>query len=356
MWKPLSRLSRVIPLWLCAAALLPMSNAVSAAAPEKALRVVGAGASFPAPLYHRWFRDYFKTHPGVQFDYQSIGSGGGIEKFRMGLLDFAGSDLPLAKEELAEIEGGAIQFPMTGGAVVLTYNLPGIDTLKLSRNTVAGIFLGKIKRWNDAAIVADNPGTTLPDTLITVVVRADASGTTYVTTRHLAAISKEFDQQVGKSMSPNWPKILKKRGALIKGHGNGGVAALTQAVPGAIGYVQYSYAHLTGMAMATLQNQAGEFVAPNSESFLAAVASFRSKLDPKADDISDPIAADAYPILALSWLLMRKEYKDPRKVEALQNILRYCLTEGQKVSAKLGYIPFRTDSAEKIFDRVEAMK
>lgn len=360
MWTPLSRLSRGLLLGLCAAALLP--TATTATDADKALRVVGAGASFPAPLYHSWFRSYFKKNPAVQFDYQSTGSGGGIENFKGGRLDFAGTDIPLPAEELAAIEGGAIQFPMTAGAIVLAYHLDGVSDLKLSRKAASGIFLGTITHWDDPEIAAHNPGVTLPHDYITVVARADASGTSYFTSRHLAAISPEFAEQVGKSMSPNWPKALKKRGGLIKGHGNGGVAAMVHAIPNSIGYMQYSYAHLTKMPMATLENHAGEYVAPNSESFNAAVAAFKAKLDPMADRRTDPDPHDAYPILELSWWLVRSKYTDPKTGEllqtgqALKDVIAFCLSDGQEASAKLGYIPFGEKGVNKILDKVSTIE
>mgnify|MGYP001827988438 FL=1 len=209
-----------------------------------------------------------------------------------------------------------------------------------------------MERWNDPGILATNEGKELPDTPITVVARADSSGTTFVTTRHLSAISKEFAETIGATMTPVWPEVLKERGALIRGQGNGGVAAYIKAVPGSIGYVQYAYAHLTNMQMASLQNQSGEFVAPDSDSFRAAVESFQAELD--LTDVPDPRGAGSYPILALSWLLARENYS-PEKARAARDVIRYCLTEGQKVAGLLGYIPLTEQAVQLILQQVDAI-
>lgn len=336
-----------------AMALILLSLSCSLAAAE-IVRLTGAGASFPAPLYQRWFRDYFLAHPDVHVDYQAIGSGGGIANFIEGRLDFAGSDLRVTDADAEKVKGGIVQLPMAAGAVVMAYNLPGIDGLKLSREAVAGIFLGSVARWNDPIIRAHNEGIELPDMPITVVARADSSGTTYVTTRHLSAISEAFADRVGVTMTPVWPQVLKERGALIRGQGNGGVAAYVKAVPGSIGYVQYAYAYLTNMQIASLQNQSGQFVSANSESFRAAVASFRADLD--LTHVADPRGSAAYPILTISWLIARKDYEDDKKAEVLRDVLRYGLTEGQRVADLLGYIPLTEEAVELIVQRVRQIE
>lgn len=342
-------LAHGLPSLLITVAALVLSSPLLAA---DVVNLTGAGASFPAPLYQRWFRDYYRMHPNVRMDYQAIGSGGGIANFIAGTIDFAGSDLPMSSEDAARVAGGIVQLPMTAGAIVLAYNLPGIDDLKLSREAVAGIFLGKVERWDDPIIRAANDGIELPDKPVTVVTRADASGTTFVVTRHLNAISEEFAKTVGITMTPLWPKPLKERGALIRGRGNAGLAAYIKSVPGAIGYLQYSYAHLTNMAMASVQNQAGSFVPPNSETFHAAVESFRSDLDltrvavdlsRTADPldlthVANPRGPGSYPVLTLSWLVARRSYEE-EKERAMVDVLRYCLTDGQNVTDALGYIP-----------------
>jgi phosphate transport system substrate-binding protein len=351
--SPTMLFSRLHPSLKLPVSALLLASLCSPIFASDVVKLTGAGASFPSPLYQRWFRDYYLANKNVRVDYQAIGSGGGIANFLGNRLDFAGSDLPLTDEGAAKVEGGFIQVPMTAGAVVMTYNLPGIDGLKLSREAVTGVFLGQVKQWTDPLILAANEGVDLPDLPITLVARADSSGTTFVTTRHLSAIDKKFAKTIGGTMTPVWPKILKERGALIRGQGNGGVAAYVQAVPGAIGYVQYSYAHVTNMQMASLQNQAGEFVAPTSESFKSAVESFRAELDPL--QAADPTSPEAYPILTLSWLLLRKDYDDD-KAEALKKVLRYCLTTGQELAATLGYIPLNKQATDLILERVETIE
>jgi phosphate transport system substrate-binding protein len=336
--------ARTLLLFACASSPLLAGDVV---------KLTGAGASFPSPLYQRWFRDFYLSNKNVRVDYQAIGSGGGIANFVGNRLDFAGSDLPLTDDAAAKVEGGFIQIPMTAGAVVMTYNLPGVDGLKLSREAVAGIFLGQVRKWSDPLIQATNKDVELPDLPVTLVARADSSGTTFVTTRHLSAIDQKFAKTIGGTMTPVWPEILKERGALIRGQGNGGVAAYVQAVRGSIGYVQYSYAHVTSMQMASLQNQAGEFVAPNSESFEAAVESFKAELDPLHS--ADPTNPAAYPILTLSWLLLREDYDDD-KAESLKQVLRYCLTDGQEVASTLGYIPLNKEATDLILERIEAIQ
>jgi phosphate transport system substrate-binding protein len=316
------------------------------------IRLTGAGASFPAPLYQRWFRDYFLAHPDIQVDYQAIGSWAGITNFTNRRIDFAGSDLPMSLQEIEKIEGGVVQIPMTAGAVVLGYNIPGIGGLRLSREVLAGIFLGQLARWNDPLIAAVNPGLKLPNLPITVVARLEASGTSYVMSRHLAAISKPFADSVGVSMSPSWPAALKKRGALIKGSGNGGVAAMVQAIPGAIGYMQFSYAYVTSLPIAIVENQEGAYVAPNSKSFQAAVEALRAKIDRNL--VRDPPGAGSYPILTLSWLIAHRSYENKEKHEALKEVIRYCLTEGQKISDALGYIPLPNAAVERIMKELES--
>lgn len=343
-------LFRALSLALTTLVVIALAPPVLAA---DTIKLVGAGASFPAPIYLRWFRDYYLAHPNVQIDYQAIGSGGGIANLINGTIDFAGSDLPMTAEDAAKIPGGVVQIPLTAGAIVIAYNLPGVDGLNLSREAIAGIFLGRIARWNDPLIVAANPGATLPDLPVFVVARGDASGTSFVTARHLDAISEEFENTVGVEMNPDWPKVLKERGALIRGLGNGGVAAYIQAIPGAIGYLQYSYAQLTNMQMAHLQNHKGEYVAPKGASFRAAVESFRAEID--LSEVADPKGDGSYPILSLSWLVVRKDQPDD-KVEVMKDVIRYALTDGQKVADLLGYIPLTEDAVKLIREKVETIQ
>ncbi|MCP5197117.1 MAG: phosphate ABC transporter substrate-binding protein PstS [Gammaproteobacteria bacterium] len=315
------------------------------------IRVNGAGASFPAPLYQRWFRDYYLAHPEVMVDYQAIGSGAGMTNLLKKRLDFAGSDLAMSEQEMVETDVPVVQIPMTAGAVVLIYHLEGIDRLRLSREAVAGIFLGTVTHWNDPLIAAANPGVMLPKNPIALVTRADSSGTTFVMTRHLSAISQNFSEQVGVTMTPQWPDALKKRGALLRANGNGGVTALVRAIPGSVGYTQYAYAYHSDISMAMLQNKDGQFVAPNDESFKAAVQSFREEMNPK--NLPDPQGAGSYPILTLSWLVVRKDIDDEVTRKALREVIEYGLTEGQTISAKLGYIPLNKEAIKLILEHAQ---
>jgi phosphate transport system substrate-binding protein len=330
-----SRLSRGLPALLLTLLLAGIAAPVAAA---PTIRLVGDGATFPAPLYLRWFRDYYNANKTVQPDYQGTSSAGGIRDLIIGNTDFAGADLRMSEEDVAKVGGGVVQLPMTAGAIVFVYNLAGVDDLKLSREALIGIFSGDIEHWTDPRIAAANPGIELPDKPVTLVARVGASGTTYNLTRHLSAISPALAEQVGVTMSPVWPDAISSRGALVKGSGNDGVAALVDALPGSIGYVQYAYGHLTRMKMAALENKVGEIVAPTVQGFTAAVDAVRTEATEAA--LSDPDAPGAYPLIAVSWLLLPKQYEDAEKRAALIDVLRYALGPGQKDVERLGYIPY----------------
>ena len=309
------------------------------AAPSEEARLEGAGASFPAPLYQKWFKSYSTSHNGVQINYQSIGSGGGIKSIIDKTVDFAASDAAMTPEEMAKVDVGVQLLPMTGGCVVLTYNLKGVPSLKLSRQAYAGIFLGKVKKWNDPLIAKDNAGVALPDQPVSVVVRADGSGTTFVFTKHLSAISAEFAKNPGTNTLPNWPTGTRSKG-------NDGVTASVMMTPGAVGYIEYLYGKSQNLPMALLENMAGNFVAPSVASGAAALASARFPENLIAW-VPDPDAKDAYPIATYTWLICYKQYNDKRKFQLLQDLLTYCVTDGQKESEAVGYIPLPQDVAEK---------
>jgi len=291
----------------------------------------GTGATFPAPLYQRWFTEYNKLHPEVQINYQALGSGAGVKQFQEGLVNFGASDAAMTDEEIAAVKDGVVLLPMTAGSVVLAYNLPGgPPELKLSREAYVGIFLGTISKWNDPKIASANPGVTLPDTKITPVTRSDGSGTTFVFTQHLSAISNEWKSGPGTGKSVNFP-------AGVGGKGNPGVTALIKQTPGAIGYVEYGYAKQTNMPMAVLENRSGQYVKADRESEKAALSSVTLPPDLRAW-ISDPATPTAYPIVTYTWLLAYKKYADPKVRDALKGVIKYGLTEGQKFSEELGYI------------------
>ena len=304
-----------------------------------AQQLSGAGASFPAPLYQRWAVEYNKLHPKVQVNYQSVGSGAGVKQFSQGTVDFAASDAAMSDEEIAKVKQGVLMIPATAGSIVIAYNLPGVADLKLSRDAYAGIFLGKVKKWNDPAIAKENPGVSLPDLAINVAYRSDGSGTTFVFTKHLAAISKEFADEVGTDKSVTWPV-----GA--GGKGNEGVTALIKQTPGTVGYVEYGYAVNNGVSMASLQNKSGKFVKPSDASGAATLANVQFPENLRVWP-EDPSGAEDYPIATFTWLLLYKKYSDPAKAEALKGFVTYGLTDGQKLSTELGYIPLPANVVEK---------
>jgi len=306
---------------------------------SEGVKLQGAGASFPAPLYQKWFKSYSASHDGVQIDYQSIGSGGGVKSVIDKTVDFGASDAAMSDEDMAKVDGGVQLLPMTAGCIVLTYNLKGVTGLKLSRAAYAGIFLGKVNKWNDPLIAKDNAGVALPDQPINVVVRADGSGTTFVFTKHLSAISPEFNKNPGVNKLPNWPVGTRSKG-------NEGVTASIMMTPGAIGYIEYGYAKSQNLPMASLENKSGDFIAPSTTSAQASLATAQFP-DSLIAWVPDPEAKDAYPIATYTWLICYKQYKDKAKFQLLQNLLTYCVTDGQKDSDALGYIPLPQAVADK---------
>jgi phosphate transport system substrate-binding protein len=254
-----------------------------------------------------------------------------VKNFIQGVVDFGASDAAMSDEEMSKVARGTVLIPVTAGSVVLAYNLPGIEGLKLSRAALAGIFLGSITKWNDPAIAGANPGLTLPDQPINVAYRSDGSGTTYVFTQHIAAISKEFDEKVGYDKTVTFP-------VGIGGKGNEGVTALIKQTPGTIGYIEYGYAKQGNISMALIENKSGQFVAPGPASGSAALASVELPENLRAWPV-DPENPDAYPITSFTWLMLYKNYPDAAKLKALKDFVNFGLTEGQSYSDELGYIP-----------------
>ncbi|HEY9631336.1 MAG TPA: phosphate ABC transporter substrate-binding protein PstS [Coleofasciculaceae cyanobacterium] len=310
----------------------------------------GAGASFPAPVYQRWFADYNKENPGVQISYQSVGSGAGVEQFMAGTVDFGATDAPLKAEDRAKFKAkyGAepIQVPMTGGSVVFAYNLDGVTDLKLSRTDYCGITTGKITQWNDPAIVKANPGVSLPDQPIEFVHRSDGSGTTYQFTNHLKAACPEWTAGANKSVE--WPVGTGAKG-------NEGVTAQVQQTPGAIGYVEYSYAKENGLSMAAIENKSGKIIAPSPE---GGAAAFEGETIPAdfALEVPDSANPDAYPISGLTWLLLYPEYKDTAKGDALKAVIDWSLTTGKAAASELGYVPLEASLVTKVNEELGKVK
>jgi phosphate transport system substrate-binding protein len=325
---------------------LSSCNSKSATASES-VKLQGAGASFPAPLYNKWFKAYGANHPDVQVDYQSVGSGGGKKSVIDKTVDFGASDAAMTDEEMARVQGGVQLLPLTAGAIVIAYNVEGLKSLNLSRKAYVGIFLGKIKTWNDPAITSSNPGEKLPELPINVVVRADSSGTSFVFSKHLSAVSEEFNKAVGANTMPNWPVGTKSKG-------NEGVTASLKTTPGSIGYVEYGYANSQKLTTANLENKAGKYVTASTASGQAALASAKLP-DNLIVWASDPDAADAYPIVTYTWLICYRKYPDAKKLAALQDLLKYGLTDGQKDAEALGYIPLPANVSGKALAAVQTI-
>ena len=323
--------------------------ATGTAAPSKLalasdVAITAAGASFPAPLYQRWFQDFNKINPKVQINYQSVGSGAGVEQFTKGTVDFGASDTAMKDDEIAKVpaDKGVILLPMTAGSIVIAYNLPDVPEMKLPRDVYVDIFAGKITKWNDPKIAAANPGAKLPDQNITVVRRSDGSGTTAVFTKHLSAISPEWKEKVGEGKTVEWPSPGN-----VGGKGNEGVTASIQQTVGAIGYIEYGYAKNNNVKFASLQNKAGTFVTANDESASQALGTAPLPENLRAF-IEDPEGAQSYPIVTYTWMLVPKTVADPNKAKAIEAMIEYGLNEGQKVSSELGYVPLPQSVKEKV--------
>jgi len=314
-------------LALAAAAALPAAGQT---------KINGAGATFPNVIYSDWILTYNAGHSDVQFNYQSIGSGGGIRQFSDGTVDFGASDAPMTDSAIAAVNGNVLHIPTVLGAVVITYNLPGVTTqLRFTPAIIADVFLGKLTKWNDARIAAINPGITLPATDILVVHRSDGSGTSYIFTDYLSKVSPDWQTTVGKGTSVNWPVGLG-------GKGNEGVAATVGQTPGSIGYVELAYADKNKLAYGELQNRSGKFINPTLAATTAAFAAAMKTMDASTDfrvSITDAPGATAYPIASMTYLLLHKTYDDATKAKAIVNFVWWGETVGQAKATALGYAP-----------------
>lgn len=314
----------------------------------KSVSLTGAGASFPAPLYQKWFSEYNKLHPNVQVSYQSVGSGAGVEQFTQGTVDFGASDVAMDDEEIAAVKKGVALLPMTAGSIVLAYNLPDVPQLKLSRQVYVDILLGKIKKWNDPAIAKLNPEATLPDTEITVVYRSDGSGTTGVFTKHLSAVSPEWAEKVGDGKTVEWPTGVGAKG-------NEGVTAQILQTEGSLGYVEFGYAKQQEMTTASLENKAGTYVAPSTETAAKSLSAVVLPENLRAF-LTDPEGKDSYPIVTYTWLLAYQNYDDPDKLKALKEVVNWSLTDGQAFAKELGYVPLPPNVVQKVQTKLETIK
>ncbi len=305
----------------------------------------GAGATFPYPMYSKWFSEYHKAHPDIQINYQSIGSGGGIRQVLAGTVDFGASDGPMSDEQLSQAKTKILHVPTVLGADVPAYNIPGVTAeLKFTPETLAGIFMGKISSWNDPAIAKTNPGVNLPNQPIIVIHRSDGSGTTYIWTDYLSKVSSDWQSQVGKGTSVKWPVGLG-------GKGNEGVAGMIRQMQGSIGYIELIYAIENKISYGIVKNAAGDFVKARLESVTAAAASVKSMPADFRVSITNAPGKDAYPISSFTWLLIPAQSKDAAKGKILADFLAWMVDDGQKMTAQLAYAPLPESVAAKV--RVE---
>ena len=361
--KSLSRFNRLLVTLavMSFAAIFPACSGQSAGktAPPAApgsIVLQGAGATFPSPLYKKWFAAYQQSHPTTIITYESVGSGEGARRF-IGRnvrdeerVDFGASDAALQDGDIAEATDGALMIPVTAGAVVLAYNLPGLpQELRLTRRAYAGIFLGEITNWNDPLIAAANPGVKLPRLTIVTAVRQDASGTTFAFTKHLDAISEKWRREHGPSTLVNWPEDA------MRAKGNEGVAGVLSHSVGAVGYVGYEFAQRYGLQIALMENKAGRFVTPSEASLQAALDSAQMPENLRVY-LPDPSGPDAYPITSFSWILLHKTYGDHAKAQALRDVFSWALSGGQQYASDLGYVPLTPGVVEKAEAAVQSIR
>jgi phosphate transport system substrate-binding protein len=312
------------------------------------MMINGAGATFPYPIYSKWFDEYAKVDQSVRFNYQSIGSGGGQKQILEQTVDFGASDGPMSDDNLSKAPSKLLHIPTVAGADVVTYNLPGDPALKFDGETIAGIFLGQIKKWSDPKIGALNPGVKLPDQEIIVVHRSDGSGTTYIWTDYLSKVSPEWKQKVGTNTSVNWPTG-------IGGKGNEGVAGQIKQTSGALGYVELIYAVQNKMPYADVKNADGEFVKASLASITAAMTTAQIPDDFRFS-ITNPPGKDAYPIAGATWLLVYEKQKDPAKGKKLVEFLKWAAKDGEKMAQDLQYAPLPENLQKRVLQRIDEIK
>ena len=351
----LIRRKRGLQLLACLSAivLLVTSFACSGGGPggpNGAVSLQGAGATFPNPLYQKWLSEYGKLHPNMRIDYQSIGSGGGIKQLKEQTVDFGASDAPMKDEDLKSAPGEILHIPTVLGAVVITYNLPGLNQqLRFSSEVLADIYLGKITKWNDSRISADNPGVTLPANDITVVYRSDGSGTSAVFTDYLSKVSSEWKDKVGAGTSPRWPVGLGAKG-------NEGLTGQVKNTPNTIGYVELAYAVQNKLPVANIKNAAGAFVEPTIESVTAAAAaSAGSTPEDLRVSITNAAGPTAYPIASYTYILVYKNQRDAAKGKALVDFLWWGIHDGEAFAKDLQYAPLPADIVTRAESKINSI-
>jgi len=316
--------------------------ALAFALPALAETLNGAGATFPYPMYSKWFNEYHNAHSDIEINYQSIGSGGGIRQVLAGTVDFGASDGPMSDEQLEQAKTKILHIPTVLGAVVPAYNVPGVTgELKFTPDVLAGIFIGKITSWSDPAIAKANPGVKFPNQDIIVAHRSDGSGTTFIFTDYLSKVSSDWQNQVGKGTSVKWPKGLG-------GKGNEGVAGMIRQIPGSIGYIELIYAVQNKIPYGQVKNASGNFVKASLDSVTAAAASMKNMPADFRVSITNAPGKDSYPISSFTWLLIPVKAKDAAKGKIIVDFLNWMLDDGQKMAANLTYAPLPESVVSKV--------
>ena len=315
----------------------------------RAQKLTGAGATFPYPIYSKWFSEYAAAHPGIEINYQSIGSGGGIRQVTAGLVDFGASDMPMADDALAGSKIKLIHIPTVLGAVVPVFNVPGVSNIRFSGGVLANIYLGKISMWNDGQIAKDNPGVQLPAQKIIVVHRSDGSGTSFIFTDYLSKVSSEWGNGPGRGTSPSWP-------AGVGGKGNEGVAGLVRQLPGAIGYVELIYALQNKIAFGAVQNAAGTWVTASIGGVTEAAAGIKQMPADYRISITNAPGKDAYPISSFTYLLIPLHSADPAKGKVIKDLLSWIVNSGESEAAALSYAPLPQSVAAKVLKTVYSLQ
>ncbi|MDE1162987.1 MAG: phosphate ABC transporter substrate-binding protein PstS [Acidobacteriaceae bacterium] len=335
---------------------LKLMSAVAAAAAiltvsAGAQSLNGAGATFPNPIYSKWFSEYSASHPGVQINYQAVGSGAGIRQASQGIVDFGASDGPMTDQQMSEAKIKLFHIPTVLGAVVPTYNIPGVNAeLKFTGDIIADIYLGKITKWDDARIKSINPGVNLPDHQILPVYRSDGSGTTYIFTDYLSKVSSDFQAKVGKATSVRWPIGIGQKG-------NEGVAGMVRSSPFSFGYVELIYAVQNHMSFGTVKNPAGKFVKASTEAVTEAAAGAAAHMpNDFRVSITNAPGANAYPISSFTWLLIPMQSQDPKKAAVLKDFLKWMLEHGESEAAGLTYAPLPKNVAIKVSGAINYLK
>jgi phosphate transport system substrate-binding protein len=329
--------------------LIVMGLFVVALSAVQAQKLTGAGATFPEPIYSKWFSEYSAAHPGVTINYQAIGSGGGVRQMTAGLVDFGASDMPVTDEQLAASKTKLTHIPTVMGAVVASFNVPGISDLKFSPDVLADIYLGKIANWNDPRIAKDNAGVSLPNLKIIVVHRSDGSGTSYIFTDYLSKVSSDWANGPGRGASPSWPMG-------VGGKGNPGVAGLVRQLPGAIGYVELLYALQNHISYGEIKNAEGNWVKASIDGVTAAAASIKQMPSDYRVSITNAPGKDAYPISSFTYLLVPLKFPDAAKGKVIKDLLSWMITSGEGEAAGLSYAPLPKSVSDKVLKTVYSLQ